>query len=157
MKRVDLKLNKKKLDGRKLKIGLVVSLFNTEITHGLLKGCLEGLKENGVKKQNIVIQEVPGSFEIPLAAQRLARTRKFQAIICLGAIIKGETAHWDYLAQAVSWGIMKLSLENNMPVLFGVLTCQNLKQAQVRSGPNKNNKGYLVAREAIFAANNFSK
>ncbi|MDD5489090.1 MAG: 6,7-dimethyl-8-ribityllumazine synthase [Candidatus Moranbacteria bacterium] len=137
----------KKIDGSKLKIGIVVSQFNDNITGPMLEGALETLKENQVKEENIEIVWVPGSFEIPLACQKLAETKKYDALVAIGCVIKGETDHYYYICNEVSRGVMDVMLEYNLPIGFGVLTCNNLKQAQVRSR-GRENKG----REAAVAA-----
>jgi 6,7-dimethyl-8-ribityllumazine synthase len=137
----------KKLDGSKLKIGIVVSRFNDNITKPMLEGALETLAENKVKKENIKTVWVPGSFEIPLACQKLAETKKFDALIAIGCVIKGQTDHYFYICNEVSRGVMDVMLKFSLPIGFGVLTTQNSKQAEVRSR-GKENKG----REAAVAA-----
>jgi 6,7-dimethyl-8-ribityllumazine synthase len=130
----------KKLNGSKLKIALVVSRFNSDITKKMLAGALRTLESNLVPKKNIVIVWVPGSFEIPLACQRLAKMKKFNGIVALGCVIKGETDHFYYISSEASGGIMRVMLDFSIPVGFGVITTKNLKQAKERSG-KKNNKG----------------
>ncbi|MEI6587818.1 MAG: 6,7-dimethyl-8-ribityllumazine synthase [Candidatus Moraniibacteriota bacterium] len=130
----------KKLDGSKLKIVLVVSRFNSDITEKMLAGSLRALEENSVPKKNIEIVWVPGAFEIPLACQRVAKTKKYDGIVTIGCVIKGDTDHFYYISSEASHGIMRVMLDFSIPVGFGVITTKNLKQAQVRSG-NKNNKG----------------
>jgi 6,7-dimethyl-8-ribityllumazine synthase len=137
----------KKINGAKLKIGIVVSQFNSDITEPMLEGALETLAENKVKKENIKTVWVPGSFEIPLACQRLAQTKKYDALVAIGCVIKGETDHFYYICNEVSRGIMNVMLDNNLPIGFGVLTTKNIKQAEIRSRGNEN-KG----REAVEAA-----
>lgn len=136
-----------KINGSKLKIGIVVSQFNEDITGNMLEGALEVLKENKVKEKNVKIVRVPGSFELPLACQRLAETKKFNALVALGCVVKGETDHYYYICDAVTDGIMEVILDFNLPIGFGVLTCKNMKQAQARSR-GRHNKG----REAASAA-----
>jgi len=136
-----------KVNGSQLKIGIVVSRFNEDITENMLKGALETLAENKVKEKNIKVVHVPGSFELPLACQRLGQTKKFDALVALGCVVKGETDHFYYICNEASRGIMDVMLGHNLPIGFGVLTTQNLKQAQVRSR-GKENKG----REAAVAA-----
>jgi len=143
---------KKKVDGSKLKIGIVVSQFNSSITESMLEGALETLKENKVKKENIKVVWVPGSFELPLACQRLAASKKNEALVALGCVIKGETDHYYYICSEVSRGIMKVMLEHNLPIGFGVLTCLNMKQAEVRSR-GKENKGKEAAEAALAMIN----
>lgn len=123
----------KELNGSQLKIGIVVSRWNSEITDALLAKCKEGLLAAKVKEKHIFIQEVPGSFELPFGASILIKKKKVDAVICLGALIKGETPHDEYIAKAASYGIMKVQLETGVPVIFGVLTCLNEKQALARS------------------------
>lgn len=140
---------KKDLDGSKYKIGIVKSRYNEEITGGLLGGCLRALEEYKVKKENIEVLEVPGSFELPIGAERLAGRKKYDAIICLGAIIKGETNHDEYIASACSYGLTDVALKYNLPVLFGVITALNLDQAIARSADDEQNRGYSAAIGAV--------
>jgi 6,7-dimethyl-8-ribityllumazine synthase len=130
----------KKLDGSRLKIALVVSRFNSDITEKMLAGALRTLEENSVPKKNIEIVWVPGSFEIPLACQRVAKTKKYDGIVTIGCVIKGDTDHFYYISSEASHGIMRVMLDFSIPVGFGVITTKNIEQAQERSG-NKNNKG----------------
>lgn len=134
-------------DGSKLRVGVVVSEFNEYITEGMLKGALETLAEAGVKKSNIAVMRVHGSFEVPYGCLKLLKSKKPDAIVALGCIIKGETDHDKYIASAVSQGIMDIMLNHNVPVAFGIITTNNLKQAKVRS-TGKTNKG----KEAAIAA-----
>ena len=138
----------KKIDGSKLKIGIVVSKFNDNITKPMFDGSLETLKENKVKVENIKTVWVPGSFEIPLACQRLAETKKFDALVAIGCVIKGETDHFYYICNEVSRGTMDVMLKFDIPIGFGVLTTQNLKQARARSR-GKENKGREAAEAAL--------
>jgi len=142
----------KKIDGSKLKIGVIVSQFNSNVTEPMLKGALQTLKENKVKKENIDAVWVPGSFEIPLACQRLAQTKKYDALIAVGCVIKGETDHFYYICNEASRGIMEIMLKFNIPIGFGVLTTKNLKQAQIRSR-GKENKGKEAAVAALSMIN----
>lgn len=142
----------KKLDGKGLKVAVVRARFNEKITSGLLRGCFEGLRECAVQKKNIKVVEVPGSFEIPFAASLLAKSGKYDAIIALGAVIKGETKHDEYIANAVAYGITKVSIQTGVPVIFGVITPNNLEQALVRAGNDTQNKGYEAAMAAIEMA-----
>lgn len=128
-------------------IAIVVSKFNEEVTGGLLKGALKFLDENNFEEKNINVISVPGAYEIPLTAKQLCMTGKYCGIICLGAVIKGETAHFEYISNAVSNGIMSLNLEYSMPISFGVLTCYTDEQAVKRSADDEHNKG----REAASA------
>jgi len=129
-------------------IAIVVSRFNEIITQRLLKGALERLQELNFSAEKITTLWVPGAVEIPLTAQRLARTKRYDAIICLGAVIRGETSHYDYVCDQVSTGCQKVALENNLPVIFGVLTTENETQALERTGGTCGHKG----REAVDAA-----
>ncbi len=138
----------KKVNGSKLKIGIVISQFNSDITEPMLDGALKTLEENKVKKENIKTVWVPGSFEIPLACQKLAGTKKFDALVAIGCVIKGETDHYYYICNEVSRGIMDVMLKFDMPIGFGVLTCNNLRQAEVRSR-GEENKGREAAEAAL--------
>jgi len=137
-----------KINGAKLKVGIVVSQFNDNVTQSMLEGALETLAENKVKKENIKTVWVPGSFEIPLACQRLAQVKKYDALVAIGCVIKGETDHFYYICDEVSRGVMDVMLKYNLPVGFGVLTCNNLKQAEARSR-GKHNKGCEAAEAAL--------
>lgn len=146
---MQIKYQKKDLDGSKYKIGIVKSSYNKDIMGGLLNGCFKALEECGVKKENIEVLEVPGSFELPIGAQRLAEKKKYDAIICLGAIVKGETNHDEYIASAAANGITNVALKYNLPVLFGVITALSLEQAKARSADDEQNRGYAAAVGAI--------
>ena len=137
-----------KNSGKDIKIAIVLSLFNEFIGQKLLEGALACLKENDVDEENIDLVKVPGAFEIPLAADRLASSKKYDAIICLGAVIRGDTPHFDYVAGAASYGILQVSLKHGLPVTFGVLTTDTVKQAIERSGGEHGNKG----RDAAYTA-----
>lgn len=130
------------------RFAIVVSSFNKEISDGLLRGAREALSESGVKDADVTIVRVPGAFEIPLAARRLASTGRFAGVICLGCLIKGDTMHFEYIAEAASHGIMAVSADTGVPVTFGVLTTLTEEQAVVRSADGRGNKG----REAALAA-----
>ena len=127
------------------KIAIVQARFNEKITCGLKAGAVKALKEAGVKEADIGFFSVPGSVEIPLVCQKVARTKKFDGIVALGAVVKGETAHFDYVAKMAADGIMKVMIEESFPIAFGVITVYDLKQAQKRSSDDKNNKGYEAA------------
>jgi 6,7-dimethyl-8-ribityllumazine synthase len=142
-----------KVVGHKLKIGIVVSQFNDNITKPMLEGALETLWENKVKKKNIKTVWVPGSFEIPLACQKLAQTKKYDALVAIGCVIKGETDHFYYICNEASRGIMEVMLKFDIPIGFGVLTTKNSKQAEVRSR-GKENKGREAAEAALAMATN---
>ena len=141
-----------KLNGEGLKIGMIVSRFNDFITKRLEEGCLDCLVRHGVKDQNIQIVRVPGSMEIPLIAQSLAKSKKLDAVVALGAIIRGETPHFDYVASECAKGITKITLDTGVPVLFGVVTADNLEQAIERAGTKAGNKGWQAALAAIEMA-----
>jgi 6,7-dimethyl-8-ribityllumazine synthase len=132
--------------------GIVVSEWNHDITSGLLKGALQALKKSGVLKKNIQVVWVPGSFELAHGAQMLIESKSFDAIICLGSIIKGETPHFDFVSQATAQGIMNVGLQYAVPVVFGVLTDANHDQAKARSGGKMGNKGIEAAVTAIKMA-----
>lgn len=129
-------------------IALVVSRFNEEITQALYEGAVARLQELGFANENITVVWVPGAVEIPLTAQRLARADGYEAIICLGAVIRGETTHYDYVCDQVSMGCQRVALENDVPVIFGVLTTENEEQAHDRIGGKHGHKG----RDAVDAA-----
>ena len=131
------------------KIGIVASRFNDFVLGRLIDGALDGLKRHNVKDENITLAKVPGAFEIPVAAKKMAESKKFDAIICLGAVIRGATSHYDYVCNEVSKGIAQVSLESGVPVLFGVLTTENIEQAVERSGSKAGNKGTECALAAI--------
>ena len=137
-------------------IGIVVSNFNKPITDGLLEGCIKSLKENGLEEDNINIFHVPGAFELPAKVKKLTEDNTYDCIIALGCIIKGETDHYHYISQAVTNGIMSVTLEKtktNPHIIFGVLTCQNKELAYARSGKNQKNKGYEAGMSAIHQIN----
>ena len=134
---------------KKMRFGIAVSEWNIEITGALLEGCLTALIENGAEKKNISIKYVPGSFELSLGAQLLAADASLDGIICLGCVIQGETRHFDFICDAVANGITTVSLKYNKPIIFGVLTTNNQKQAWDRSGGKHGNKGVEAAITAI--------
>ena len=138
-----------------MKVGIVAARFNEIIVNKLLGGAVDGLVRHGVEEENITAAWVPGAFEIPLAAQKMAATGKYDAILCLGAVIKGSTSHYDYVCAEVSKGIATVSLSSGLPVLFGVLTTDNIEQAIERAGTKAGNKGYDVAVSAIEMVNLF--
>jgi 6,7-dimethyl-8-ribityllumazine synthase len=137
------------LDARGLKIGIVVSRFNHFITEKLVEGALDGLKSHGGENNNITIVHVPGAFEIPLAAERMAASGKYDALICLGAVIRGDTPHFEYVSDAVTQGIGKAISKYQLPIGFGVLTTNDVQQAMERSGSKDSNKGYEAALTAV--------
>ncbi len=142
-----------KLAGEGLKVALVVSRFNSFITERLLDGALDCLRRHGVADTGLTIVRVPGAWEIPLVAQKLAQGRAYDAVICLGAVIRGSTPHFDYVAAEVSKGIAHVSLESGIPMLFGVLTTDTLEQAVERAGSKAGNKGYAAAEAALEMVN----
>ncbi|MCC5831609.1 MAG: 6,7-dimethyl-8-ribityllumazine synthase [Chlamydiales bacterium] len=137
--------------------GVVAARFNREITERLLEGALEGLKEFGVREEAMHISWVPGAFELPLVAKRLAESGRFDAVICLGAVIRGETPHFDYVAEGAAAGILKASLATDVPVIFSVLTTENWEQAESRAGRKEKNNGYNGALSAIEMVNLLKK
>ena len=139
--------------GKGLKFGLVVSRFNEFITKKLLDGAQDALLRHGVNQEDIEIAWVPGSFEIPLIAKKLAQTERYDAVICLGAVVRGGTPHFEYIAAEVSKGIAKVSLETGLPVIYGVITADTLEQAIERAGTKMGNKGFDAAVAAIEMAN----
>ena len=142
-----------KFDGRNVKIGIVAGRFNEFITSKLVGGVLDVLKRNDVSEENIDIAWVPGAFEIPLIAKKLANTQKYDAIITLGAVIKGSTPHFDYVCAEVSKGVAQISLQSELPVIFGVLTTNNIEEAIERAGTKAGNKGADTAFSAIEMIN----
>jgi 6,7-dimethyl-8-ribityllumazine synthase len=139
--------------GEGLVVGIVASRFNEFITGKLIEGALDGLVRHGVDEKNISLVWVPGSFEIPAAAKRLADSGAFNAVVCLGAVIRGETPHFDYVAAEVSKGVAQVGLNANIPVIYGVLTTDNVAQAVDRAGTKAGNKGFAAATAAIEMAN----
>jgi len=142
-----------KFDGKGVKIGIVVGRFNEFITSKLVGGALDVLKRNDVSEENIDIAWVPGAFEIPLITKKLANTGKYDAIITLGAVIKGSTPHFDYVCAEVSKGVAQISLQTDLPVIFGVLTTNNIEEAIERAGTKAGNKGADAAVSAIEMIN----
>ena len=142
-----------KFDGRDVKIAIVAGRFNEFITSKLVGGALDVLKRNDVSEKNIDIAWVPGAFEIPLIAKKLANTQKYDAIITLGAVIKGSTPHFDYVCAEVSKGVAQISLQSELPVIFGVLTTNNIEEAIERAGTKAGNKGADAAFSAIEMIN----
>lgn len=135
-----------------LSFGIVVSEWNNQITDALAQGAIEALIKHGVAEEDIVLKRVPGTFELSLGAQFMAEYSESDAIICLGCVIRGETPHFDYICQGVTQGITSVNLEYNLPVIFGVLTTDNLEQAQERAGGKHGNKGTEAAITAIKMA-----
>jgi len=135
------------------KFGIVASRFNELITNKLIGGATDGLKRHGVQDENIDLAWVPGAYEIPLIAQKMAQSQKYDAVICLGAVIRGSTPHFDYVAGEVSKGIAQVSLQTGVPVIFGILTTENIEQAIERAGTKAGNKGFDAAVSAIEMCN----
>lgn len=144
-----MKEYKGRLIASKTRIGIVVARFNELITKNLLDGALEGLERFGVPQSNITIAWVPGSFEIPLVAKQLAHSGQIDAVICLGAIIRGATTHFDYVASQTASGITHVALETNLPIVFGVLTTDTIEQAIERAGTKSGNKGFEAVQTAL--------
>jgi len=142
-----------KLVAKEQKFGIIVGRFNEFIGGKLLSGALDGLKRHGVDESNIEIAWVPGAFEIPLIAKKMASSKKYDGVICLGAVIRGATPHFDYVSSEVTKGIASVSLDTEIPVVFGVLTTDNIEQAIERAGTKAGNKGYEAAVTAIEMAN----
>lgn len=136
-----------------LKVGIVVARFNEFINTKLLGGALDGLKRHGVQEEDIAIAWVPGAFEIPLVAQKMAQSKKYDAVICLGTVIRGSTSHYDYVCSEVSKGVAHVGMATGIPTIFGVLTTENIEQAIERAGTKAGNKGFEAAVTAIEMAN----
>ena len=141
------------LTAKGVKFGIVVSRFNDFINKRLLDGALDALSRHGAEDENISIVKVPGSFEIPLMAQKLADSGKYDAVICLGAVIRGATPHFEYISAEVTKGIAKVTLDSGIPVSFGILTTDNIEQAIERAGTKSGNKGWDAALSAIEMVN----
>jgi len=136
-----------------MRVGIVASRFNEIIVSKLLGGAVDGLVRHGVEEEQITAAWVPGAFEIPVAAQRMAQSGQYDAVICVGAVIRGDTSHYDYVCNEVSKGIAQVSLAAGIPVLFGILTTENIEQAIARAGSKAGNKGYDCALSAIEMVN----
>ena len=141
------------LVAKNVKVALVASRFNELIVSKLINGAVDGLKRHNVQEDDIVLAWVPGAFEIPVIASKLAKSGKYDAVICLGAVIRGATSHYDYVCNEVSKGIAHVSLETGIPVLFGILTTDSIEQAIERAGTKSGNKGYDCAVSAIEMIN----
>lgn len=141
------------LVGTGLKVGIVVGRFNDFITGRLLDGALDGLRRHGVEDESISVTWVPGAFEIPLVAKKMAESKKYDAVITLGTVIRGATPHFDYVSSEVSKGVAKTSLDTGVPVIFGVLTTDTIEQAVERAGTKAGNKGFEAAVTAIEMGN----
>ena len=147
----------KKIEGKVvaegMKVGIVAARFNEFIVSKLVSGAVDGLVRHDVNEDDITLAWVPGAFEIPLIAKKMAKSGKYDAIICLGTVIRGETSHYDYVCAEVSKGIAQVSLEAELPVMFGILTTDTIEQAVVRAGTKAGNKGYDCALGAIEMVN----
>jgi 6,7-dimethyl-8-ribityllumazine synthase len=138
-----------KLDATGIRFAIAISRFNSFISDRLLAGALDALERNGASLDDITIVWVPGSFEIPAVAKKLASSKKYDAVICLGALLRGDTPHFDYISSTVTKGIGTAALESNVPVIYGVLTCNTMEQAVERAGLKSGNKGFDAAMSAI--------
>jgi 6,7-dimethyl-8-ribityllumazine synthase len=141
------------LIGTGLKIGIVVSRFNDFITGRLLEGAVDALKQCGVEEGDITIVRVPGSFEIPMVAKKMTAAKKYSAVVCLGAVIRGATPHFEYISSEVTKGIASIALEAGIPVIYGVLTTDTIEQAIERAGAKNRNRGWDAAMQAVEMAN----
>lgn len=150
---INVKTLEGKLVAKEVRVGIVAARFNEFITSKLLDGALDGLKRHDVREDDIHVAWVPGAFEIPLIASKMAKSGKYDAVICLGAVIRGATSHYDYVCNEVSKGIAAVSLESGIPVMFGVLTTETIEQAIERAGTKSGNKGYDCAVGAIEMVN----
>ena len=139
--------------GKDIRVGIVIERFNEFITSKLLGGALDALRRHGVKEDDIHVAWVPGAFEIPLIASKMAESKKYDAVICLGAVIRGNTSHYDYVCSEVSKGVANVSLNSGVPVMFGVLTTENIEQSIERAGTKAGNKGFDCAVGAIEMVN----
>jgi len=148
-----VKILEGQLIGKGKRFGIVVSRFNDFITEKLLGGSMDALLRTGVKESDIQVIKVPGAFEIPLAAQKVIQAGHYDAVICLGAVIRGSTPHFDYVCAEVSKGIAQVSLESGIPVIFGVVTTDSVEQAIERAGTKSGNKGWSAAMSAVEMAN----
>ena len=145
------------LNGKGMKVAIVNGRFNEFISSKLLDGAIDGLKRHGVMEEDIEIAWVPGSFEIPLTAQKMAKSNKYDGIICLGAVIRGETPHFEYVSSEVAKGVAKVGLDVDLPIIFGVLTTDTIEQAISRAGTKSGNKGYEAAESLIEMVNLLSE
>ncbi|MDW7651914.1 MAG: 6,7-dimethyl-8-ribityllumazine synthase [Bacillota bacterium] len=151
------KLFEGQLVARDYKFGIVVGRFNEFISGKLLSGCLDALKRHDAQEENIDVAWVPGAFEVPLTAQKMAGTGRYDAVICLGAVIRGATPHFEYVSSEVAKGVAKVSLDSGIPVIFGIITSDTLEQAIERAGTKAGNKGWDAAVSAIEMADLLGK
>ncbi len=149
------KFHEAKLIAEGKKFALVVSRFNDFITEKLLSGAIDALIRSGTSEEDIEVVKVPGAFEIPLLAKKMAKTKRFDAVICLGAVIRGSTPHFDYVSAEVSKGVAAVGMESEIPVIFGVITIDTIEQAIERAGTKAGNKGWSAAIAAVEMANLF--
>ncbi len=152
MKEINV-LEGKLVANKGMKVGIVAARFNEIIVNKLLGGAIDGLVRHGVEDKNITAAWVPGAFEIPTIAKKMAESKKYDAIIALGTVIRGQTSHYDYVCNEVSKGVAQISLETGVPVLFGIVTTENIEQAIARAGSKAGNKGYDCALSAIEMVN----
>lgn len=148
-----MKVYEGKLVSEGVKVGIVVARFNEFITSKLLGGAIDGLKRENVKEDDIDVAWVPGAFEIPLITKKMAESKKYDAVICLGAVIRGATSHYDYVCAEVSKGVAQVSMNADIPVMFGILTTDTIEQAVERAGTKAGNKGFECAQGAIEMVN----
>lgn len=148
-----MKVYEGKLVSKGVKVGIVVARFNEFITSKLLGGAIDGLKRENVKEDDIDVAWVPGAFEIPLIAKKMGESKKYDAVICLGAVIRGATSHYDYVCAEVSKGVAQVSMNADIPVMFGILTTDTIEQAVERAGTKAGNKGFECAQGAIEMVN----
>jgi 6,7-dimethyl-8-ribityllumazine synthase len=150
---MDYKVYEGKLDARGLIFGLIVSRFNNFLTDKLLEGAIDCLKRHGAEETKLSVAYVPGAFEIPYVASRMAKSGNYDAVVCLGALVRGDTPHFDYIANEASKGIARIALETGVPVIYGLITADTLEQAIERSGTKAGNKGWDAAEAAIEMVN----
>ncbi|MBC3804895.1 6,7-dimethyl-8-ribityllumazine synthase [Acetobacterium fimetarium] len=148
-----MKIYEGKVVAKGIKVGIVAARFNEFIVSKLVAGAVDGLKRHDVKEEDIEVAWVPGCFEIPLIASKMAKMGKYDAVICLGTVIRGSTSHYDYVCSEVSKGVAHVSLQSEIPVIFGVLTTENIEQAIERAGTKAGNKGYDAALSTIEMVN----
>jgi len=153
MEEIIMRVLEGKVVAEGIRVGIVASRFNEFITNKLVGGALDGLKRHNVDEAQVDVAWVPGAFEIPLIASKMAKSGKYDAVICVGAVIRGNTSHYDYVCNEVSKGIASVSLDSGIPVLFGILTTENIEQAIERAGTKAGNKGYDCALSAIEMVN----
>ena len=146
-----------KLNAEGFRFAIIVSRFNDFICSRLVEGAMDALMRHGASEKNVVLVKVPGAFEMPLVAKKLAESSKYDVVICLGAVIRGATPHFEYVAAEVSKGIASVALDSNVPITFGVLTTDTLEQAIERAGSKSGNKGYEAAMASIEMANLFKE